>query len=246
MEAMQYLAALYDNESTVIEPGTPEWDASMPAYATFGEKHGPAIRGGEALFPSKAGFAVRRTAPLVTDGPFAETTEVIGGYYVFEADSLDDVMEIVRDLPVLDDPTGSVEVRPLVMSWEPEAPVEPRPGDVRYMAVIHGPEGPADIPDTPEWDAGAAEHGEFVEKHAGALLSGAAVKPQATATTVRKQDGEVQVTDGPAPDAAPIVGGLYVLRAQSRDEAVAVAQDIPVSGPESWVEVRPLVEFDEG
>lgn len=242
---MYYVATLYDSESIVMEPGTPEWDALMPAYEAFGEKHGAAIRGGEALEPSPTGFHVRRTPPLVTDGPFAETAEVIGGYYLFEAESLDDVLAIASDLPTLNDPTGAVEVRPVVMTWEPETPVAPQPGDTRFMASVCGPEGPGDIPDTPEWEAGAVEHGQFVEKHAAALLSGVAVKQLATATTLRRKDGEVQVTDGPINGGSPIVGGLYVLRAQSKEEAIAVAQDMPVGGPDNWIDVRPLVDFTE-
>ena len=245
---MQYLATLYDVESGAAEPGSPEWDDELAAYGAFDEKYGAAVRGGEALYPSALTRTVRGReggdgAPLITDGPFAETAEVIGGYYVLEAGSLDEVIEQASAIPAASTPTGAVEVRPVVMAWEPEQPVEKGPDDTRYMAVILGGESAADVPGTPEWDAGAAEHGRFTEKHAGALMGGVALHPAATATVVRVRDGQTLVTDGPFAEASEVIGGLYVLRAASPEEAAEVAADVPVN-PGGAVEVRPIVEID--
>src|SRR5688500_15523838 len=110
---MQYLATLYDVETGAAEPGTPEWDAELAAYGAFGEKYGAAIRGGEALQPSALATTVRGRgdggAPLVTDGPFAETAEVIGGYYLLEAETLDEVIEQAGAIPAASTPNGAVE-----------------------------------------------------------------------------------------------------------------------------------------
>jgi hypothetical protein len=243
---MQYLATLYDHESPTVTPGTPEWDEDLKGYAAFGQKYAKEILGGNALHLTSTGFSVQAPsgsdAPLVTDGPFTETNEVVGGYYLLEAGSLDDVINIVRDIPVVRHPEGAVEVRPIVMTWAPESPVTKGPDDTRYLATIYGPETPFDIPDTPEWDRGAARHGQFIEKHAGALMNGLAVRDVATATTVRLKGGELEVTDGPA-SKTTVIGGAYELRAASKEDAVAVAQDIPTNHRDTWIEVRPIVEF---
>jgi hypothetical protein len=242
---MQYLATLYDHEGPQSVPGTPEWDATFPGYMRFGELAASAIRGGEALAPTTTAITVRPDesgGTLVTDGPFAETAEVFGGYYLLEADSLDDVIELAKEIPNASQPNGGVELRPVVMVWEPETPVTKGDGDTRYLAAILGPETKADIPDTPEWDESAAAHGQFIEKHAGTLMNGLALHPASTATTVRVRNGETLVTDGPFTETNEITGGAYVLRAASREEAIAVAQDVPL-GPGGAVELRPIVEF---
>lgn len=243
---MQYLAMLYDRESSVTLPGTPEFEADLVGYREFGRRFGPAILGGEPLEGSAAARTVRAGAgddpPLVTDGPFAESTEVVGGYYLLEAATLDEAIAQAREIPVASRPGGAVEVRPTVMLWSPETPVEKQPGDTRYLAMIYGRESAADVPDTPEWDEGAAQHGRFVDKHAAALMGGVALHPAATATTVRVRDGDLLVTDGPFAETEEVVGGLYVLRAASWDDAVAVAQDVPTN-PGGAVELRPIHEL---
>jgi hypothetical protein len=252
---VQYLALLFDEESAVTLPGTPEFQADLVGYRAFGQRFADSILGGEALEGAASARTVRPSpggpgpdrpapgdAPLVTDGPFAEAAEVIGGYYLLAAATLDEAIDQARELPVASRPAGAVEVRPMVMLWSPDVPVEPQPGDTRYLAMIYGRESAADVPGTAEWDAGAAEHGRFTAKHAGALLGGVALHPVATATTVRVRDGELLVTDGPFAETAEVVGGLYVLRAGSWADAVAVAQDVPVN-PGGAVELRPIHEL---
>jgi len=247
---MQYLAMLYDQESSITLPGTPEFQADLVGYRDFGQRFADSILGGDALEGSATARTVRPSpggpglddAPLVTDGPFAESAEVVGGYYLLEAATLDEAIDQARELPVASRPRGAVEVRPMVMLWSPEVPVEKEPGDTRYLALIYGRESAADVPDTPEWDEGAAQHGQFVEKHAAALMGGVALHPAATSTTVRVRDGELLVTDGPFAETEEVVGGLYVLRAASWGDAVAVAQDVPTN-PGGAVELRPIHEL---
>lgn len=236
---MHYLVLLGGNESLDPEPGTPEFDAMMAGYERFGELAGPTIRGGEALQPTATAATIRHGdgAPLVTDGPYAETTEAIGGFYVLEVDTLDDAIELAKEIPAAG--TGWIALRPMVM-WQVTEGAEVT-GE-RYLAAIYGKESPGDTPETREWEAGAAEHGKFVEDAGAAVLAGAAVHPLDTTTSVRVRDGEVLLSDGPVTDAAEVVGGLYVVQASNRDEAVALAQRIPV-GPDGAVELRPIWEL---
>src|SRR5690348_15803069 len=118
MEPMEYLVLLYDEEANGAQPGTPEWDVDMASYLAFGELAGDAIRGGEALEPVATSRTIRHDGAqvLVSDGPFAETTEVLGGYYVLDVPTLDDAIELVRNLPSVS--TGSIEIRPIEMLME--------------------------------------------------------------------------------------------------------------------------------
>ena len=80
----------------------------------------PRCLGGAHLQPAETATTVRHGAggPLVTDGPFADTKEVLGGYYVFEASNLDEALEVAQRIPAVR-LGGAVEVRPLV-----QVPVE--------------------------------------------------------------------------------------------------------------------------
>src|ERR1700751_1670080 len=110
---MQYFALLISKERNL----TPEEGAAeMAAYQSFHAKAAPAIRGGDALL--SAADAVNITggpdAPVITDGPFAEGAEVAGGYYVFEAENLDDALALARDIPAARH--GAVEIWPMAGS----------------------------------------------------------------------------------------------------------------------------------
>ncbi len=78
-----------------------EGAAEMTAYTQFHAKAAAAIVAGDALQPAASGVRITGgpDAPTVTDGPFAERAEVAGGYYVLEADNLDEALELARDIP---------------------------------------------------------------------------------------------------------------------------------------------------
>ncbi|MGU3501681.1 YciI family protein [Mycobacterium sp. C31M] len=225
---MHYLALLLGPEPTE----EPDAEAQiMAAYQNFHTAAGPAICAGDALGP--AADAVRitggPTAPTVTDGPFVEGAEVAGGYYVLEADNLDDALEIARQIPAC--AQGAVEVWPIV-HWK--APTQQVRDD--WLALLLEPADAVHAPDTPQWQAGAARHVELGEVIGEAALGGAPLHPPSTATTVRVRDGKTIYTDGPYAEGAEVANGFYLLRAADRDEAVKLATMIPASA----VEVRRL------
>lgn len=114
---MRYACLIYTNHHTDPQPDTPEAGQQFQDYMAFGEKWGSAIRGGDALLPigTATSVRVRDGETLVTDGPFAETKEHLGGFYIIEADDLDKAIEVARDIPGAW--AGTVEVRP-VMEFE--------------------------------------------------------------------------------------------------------------------------------
>src|SRR5690606_25121529 len=106
---MYYLALLTGDEGeAVAQPGTAEFDAEVEQYAAFDARVAAVIAGGAALYPSADAVTIRQggTDTLITDGPFAEHAEVVGGFYVFDVPDLDAATDLVRQLPAL--ATGSV------------------------------------------------------------------------------------------------------------------------------------------
>jgi hypothetical protein len=105
----QYLVLIYESEADYAAGGEQAWKDAMVAHNDFSAKHGDSIRGGEALQGSATATSIRDS--VVTDGPFAETKELLGGYYVIEADDLDAALAIAKDVPAK---FGGVEVRPIM------------------------------------------------------------------------------------------------------------------------------------
>ena len=112
---MRYLALIYTPEPT--EPPTAEQGEQMMAeYGAFTQmtQQRGAFLGGEALQPIATATTVRvRDGKLsTTDGPFAETKEQLGGYYLLECKDLDEAVELAGKIPGAR--FGSVEVRPIM------------------------------------------------------------------------------------------------------------------------------------
>ena len=120
---MRYALLIY------VEPWetTSEQDREvMEAYNAFTQEvtEAGAMRGGEALHESKMATSVRvrNGQTLVTDGPFAETKEEFGGFYMVEAENLDEAIKWAAKIPGA--VRGTIEVRPIV-----EYPSPSNPGD---------------------------------------------------------------------------------------------------------------------
>jgi hypothetical protein len=112
---MRYLCLIYDEEKKVAAMSKGEADAFMGEYFAFTEdikKSGHYI-GGEALQPVNTATSVRvRSGKMsTTDGPFAETKEQLGGYYLIEAKDLNDALQVASRIPSAK--MGTVEVRPI-------------------------------------------------------------------------------------------------------------------------------------
>src|ERR1700745_4392074 len=95
---MQYLLLIYENEKRFAAGYDP---AEMKEYMAFGETYGKSIKGGNALQSTTTATTVRvRDGKRLTpDGPFAETKEQLGGFYLVEANNLDDGIEMAAKIP---------------------------------------------------------------------------------------------------------------------------------------------------
>jgi hypothetical protein len=112
---MQYLLQIYSNDSVsnYEQLSDGEKQAIMGEY--FAISGAPGVTGGAQLQPATTATTVRvqdgRT--LTTDGPFPETKEALGGYYLFEADDLDAAIELASRIPAAR-MGGAIEIRPVV------------------------------------------------------------------------------------------------------------------------------------
>jgi hypothetical protein len=113
---MQYLLMIYGNEAQWDKLGSPERDAVLKEYQEFTKsivQSGHYLGGNELNTTSTTTTVrVRDRKQVVTDGPFAETKEQLGGYYLIEAKDLDDALAVAARIPSAR--WGSIEVRPII------------------------------------------------------------------------------------------------------------------------------------
>ena len=113
---MRYMMLIYGNEAAAANATQAEQQAEMDAYNAFTQdvRQSGASQGGEALHPVSAATTVRVRdgKTLTTDGPFAETKEQLGGFYLFDCKNLDEAIEYAARIPGAKN--GSIEIRPIV------------------------------------------------------------------------------------------------------------------------------------
>ena len=110
---MQYALLIYTKPGTVESLSPAEREALSAEYYALRDE--PGVLGGAGLQPVTTATTVRLAdgKPLVTDGPFADTKEVFGGYYLYEADDLDQATDMAARIPALRF-GGSIEIRPVM------------------------------------------------------------------------------------------------------------------------------------
>ena len=108
-----YLILIYENEARWADASLEQAREVMKRHDDFVAAHGAILRGGHALQPTSTATSVRADTSggvAVTDGPFVETKEAVGGYYVIEAANLDEALAVAKGIPA---PFGGVEIRPV-------------------------------------------------------------------------------------------------------------------------------------
>ena len=240
--------------------------------AELAKWHEEAVKAGvhlesERLQPSSQGFRVHLAGGkfTVTDGPFAETKELIAGYCMIQAKSLADAVEWARRIPFTE---GEVEVRPLFElgdfpvdqaekpdGWREKeeqmraAPTPARrPGTIRYLGLLKADRDSeaGKLPD----EKLLAAMGAFLEEglKAGTFLSGEGLQPSSKGARVRFNSNKRLVIDGPFAETKELVAGYAVLQYASKAEAIEwskrfVAVDAPGRYQfECECEMRPILE----
>lgn len=114
---MQYLLLIYENEALARQRDQAAQAGIMRQYMEFTQNIAKSgnFKAGDALEPTTTATTVRvrEEKTLTTDGPFAETKEQLGGYYLIEAKDLDGAIAIASRIPAAR--SGSVEVRPVMV-----------------------------------------------------------------------------------------------------------------------------------
>jgi hypothetical protein len=111
----QYMFLLFDPEDWYDQVTTEEWQRQMKLHNAFTEAveaAGASILGGAALLPSSTASTVKQvdgSGPLVTDGPFIETKEALGGFYLIDCKDREQALELAKICP-----SGNIEVRPVM------------------------------------------------------------------------------------------------------------------------------------
>lgn len=116
---MEYLLMLYSDESQKpdLQPGTPEFDAMMASWMAYNDELAATgqLVSGASLQPTMTATVVDRAADgtcTLSDGPYAETKEQIGGYYLIDVEDLDAARDAARRAPLV----GRIEVRPIAFN----------------------------------------------------------------------------------------------------------------------------------
>jgi hypothetical protein len=111
---MEYLLLIYEGETRWQGMSDAEIGAEVGEYNAFGNEFAGKIKGDNALQPTGTATSVRVRdgKRMTTDGPFAETKEQLGGYYLVDAPDLDAAIEMAAKIPGAR--YGTIEVRPIM------------------------------------------------------------------------------------------------------------------------------------
>lgn len=205
--------------------------------------------GASPLHPvaTAATVRVREGTTLVTTGPFAETTEQLGGFFLIEVPHLDEALAIAARLPAAN--KGTIEIRPVApLAGLPDDRLLANPGGeeslARYMLLCYDDATAWETAGPAALHAAQAEGAKLTQELAtrGRYLSAAPLQPITTATSLRIREGRRLVTDGPFAETREFLGGYYVILARDLNEAITVAARHPGVQVGS-VEVRRLFDL---
>jgi hypothetical protein len=187
---------------------------------------------------------IRDGKRLVTAGPFAETTEQLGGYYILDVPNLDEAIAVAGRLPPAK--KGTVEIRPVLeLHGLPAEKQPPAQSGLKQVMMLCYDDEQAWQEKGPEAHQAAMNEAVKLTHRLdarGQYVTASPLHPVATATSVRVRDGKRLVTDGPFAETREILGGYYVLSVKNLDEVVDIAAQHP-GLPIGTVEVREIYDL---
>jgi hypothetical protein len=237
------------------EAGAPVTQALVDAMADYCDPLAAEGRfhAGEGLKPSSEGVRVSFRAgrtPVVVDGPFAEARELVAGFSIIEAESMDAAVDWVKGWPAEDaNGNAEIEIRPvgcpggLTNFGDPAEDESERP---RYMVMLK-----ANARSETDWNPGPEILGRMAEANragheAGFLIAGNGLSSSRHARRVRFNKGQAQVFDGPFAEIKEMVAGFWVLRVDTLEDVIAWTRTYPFpDGDEARLEIRPLYSMKE-
>lgn len=229
-----------------------EQDAMMEecfAYDDILRKNGHWAEGGQALQGAQTAKTLRwnGNSVLITDGPYAETREQLGGVLMLEARDMDHAVELISKHPGVR--YGSVfEIRPTEASPEcgtaAVTKTEVKPGNQRFICLGYMNEKKWDTMPKTEQDAfmKACMAYDAVLRKNDHWAGGEALQSAQTAKTLRWKGGKVVVTDGPFAETKEQLGGIVVLHARDMDHLLELMSNHPGVRLGVQLEIRPANE----
>lgn len=172
---------------------------------------------------------VRQGKPIVTSGPFAETVEQLGGYFLIDVTDLDRAIEVALRLPSAK--KGTIEVRPIFQldglpteRFELEA-TERRPDLGRFMFLCYDDEEAWKTAGADKLREAMQEAVELTHRLANRsqFISASPLEGVSAATSVRIREGKRLVSDGPFAETREFLGGFYLILARDINEAASIA-----------------------
>lgn len=245
---MKYMLLIYSAEGDWTDD---ERAACMVESMGIGDElatHGKYIVSSPLEFvPTATTVRVRNGQPQITTGPFAETSEQLGGFYILDLENLDEAISVASRLPPAK--KGTVEIRP-VLALEGLPPdafeliSEHDPALTPYMMLCYD--------DDQHWKQVGfeAQHAAMLEAAKitrelaarGRYISASPLHPVETATSIRVRNGRRVISDGPFAETREVLGGFYVILAKDQREVEAIAVRHP-GAPFGAVEIRPLFDL---
>ena len=253
---MKYMLLVYSPENAWTQD---EWTAcTVESSAVCHELQSKAqFVSASPLHPvaTAASVRVRNGQSLITTGPFAETTEQLGGYFLIDVPNLDDAIAIASRLPAAK--KGTVEIRPVyrleglppdnfhiasIASEQP--PLASEQSGARYMLLCYDDEQAWNALGSAALHTAQSEAVELTHRlHAlGQYISASPLHPVSTATCVRIREGKRLVTDGPFAETREFLGGYYMVQARDLNTVIPVAAQHP-GARIGTVEVRRLYDL---
>jgi hypothetical protein len=232
-----------------------EQDAMVEECLTYDDEllaSGHWVGLGGSLQSSQRAKTLRQRAGklIVSDGPFAETKEQLGGFGVFEAKDIDEAAALMSKHPGLR--FGTFEIRPIDEEMTDRCQPKTTPskgpaGGKKFVCMAYGDEANWNALSASQRDALIEEcitYGETRLKHAG-WVGGVALQQASTAKTLRSKGGKVLVTDGPYAETKEQLGGVAIFTFRDMDDAVASWSQHACLRVGDTLEVRPADEdFD--
>jgi hypothetical protein len=231
---MTRFISIYSGPERTTGP-TPEEQALIEEGQTNGS-----LLAGEGCLPMELGALVRRTGDdvTVTDGPYAEAKEVVGGFAIMELGSKEEAVKSATRFLEAVGTDGQCEVRELYP--EPALAEEPgrdHRGGGRFLTIFRAVER-----EEPPSEREMAEMGELIGEFAreGKLIATEGCLPSRLGARVRREGGHVTVTDGPFTESKEIVGGFAILAAESKQEAIELTKRFLAVVGDGESEIREL------
>jgi hypothetical protein len=255
---MKFAFLGYSLEQTWAAMSRSEQDAMVKdcfAYDRKLLKDGHLIDGGAALQPSGTAKVLRwkNGAVLITDGPFTETKEQLGGIGVLEASDMGQAVELMSTHPGLRY-GATFEIRPIdeeslkrqaafLEKWRDSVPARDAKG-VRFASLGYINEQGSGFASISDFEAMMKQCLAFDEERvkSGQWLKGIGLQGTRTARTLRAKAGKVVVTDGPFAETREWLGGVVVLELKDLDQAVELLSNHPALPFGVGIEIRPINE----